>query len=113
MTFSPSPLDVEVWKCVESVCLDLDVDLFCRNVVMTESRFPFTRPGRVQTRRRHLRGGPEERCADPSRFSHPCHRLQQESQRAEAQNIGLESVSAAGPVSPSHNNNIQMQKCKN
>lgn len=58
-----------------------------------------TYPGWVQARYRHFRGGPEERSADPPRFSYSCHRLQQESLRTEAQNLRLESLSAAGTVS--------------
>lgn len=60
---------------------------------------PAPTPGWVQARCRHFRGGPEERSADPPRSGHPSHRLQQAAQRAEAENLRLEGVSAAGAVS--------------
>lgn len=69
-----------------------------------------THPGWVQAWRRHFRGGPEERSADPPRFSHSCHRLQQESQRTEAQNLRLESLFAAGPVSHASQFSITLEK---
>lgn len=60
---------------------------------------PHCPPGWVQARCRHFRSRPEERSADPPCFSHSGHRLQQAGQRPEAENLRLEGVSAAGPVS--------------
>ncbi len=70
-----------------------------RPTIMLACCFFFCSPGWVQARRRHFRGGPEERSADPSCFSHSCHWLQQASKRTEAQNIRLESLSVACTVS--------------
>lgn len=56
-------------------------------------------PGWVQAWCRHFRGRPEECSTDPPCFSHSGHRLQQAGQRPEAENLRLEGVSAAGPVS--------------
>lgn len=55
--------------------------------------------GRVQARLRAVGGGPEERRAHPPRPGHARHRLQQEAQRAEAQDVGLEGVPAPSTVS--------------
>lgn len=68
-------------------------------IMFTPHYSPHCPPGWVQARCRHFRGRPEERSAHPPCFSHSGHRLQQAGQCPEAENLRLEGVSAAGPVS--------------